>query len=174
MSETLRSELLGTAGLTVAAIVAAALTYSRRLEVGHPYAGHARAVFVALITLQALHVTEEYATGFHARFPTFLGLAPWPASFFVRFNTIWLAIWVVAVLGFRAGYQLALFPVWFLAIASVANGVAHLGLALATGGYFPGLWTSPLLAAGGVLLWRRLMTITAPKETWRPNCQVGN
>ena len=88
MSETLRSELLGTAGLTVAAIVAALLTRSRRREA-------------------------------------------------------------------------VLFPAWFLAIASVANGIAHPALALATGSYFPGLWTSPLMAAGGVLLWRRLMTITA-------------
>ncbi|HLG56189.1 MAG TPA: HXXEE domain-containing protein [Vicinamibacterales bacterium] len=161
VSETLRSELLGTAGLTVAVIVATGLTYSRRLEAGHLRAGNARATFIALIALQALHFTEEYAAGFHERFPAFLGLAPWPATFFVPFNVIWLGIWVGAALGLRAGYQLALFPAWFLAIASVANGIAHPVLALATRGYFPGLWTSPLLAAGGMLLWRRLMTITA-------------
>jgi hypothetical protein len=163
MSETLRSELLGTAGLTVAAIVAAVLTLtrSRRMEAGHARAGNTLALFIAVIILQALHFTEEYATGFHERFPAFLGLAPWPATFFVGFNAICLAIWCVAALGFKAGYQLALFPAWFLAIASVANGIAHPALALATGSYFPGLWTSPLMAAGGVLLWRRLMTITA-------------
>src|SRR5688500_17123890 len=163
MSETLRSELLGTAGLTIAAIAAGVLTFSRRLETG-PRAGNARAVFIALIALQALHFTEEYATSFHERFPAFLGLAPWAASFFVAFNAIWLVIWVVAALGLTAGYQLALFPAWFLAIASIGNGIAHPLLALATHGYFPGLWTSPLLAAGGVLLWRRLMTTTAPKD----------
>jgi hypothetical protein len=161
MSETLRSELLGTAGLTVAAIAAAVLTRSRRLEAAHPRAANARATFIALIALQALHFTEEYATGFHERFPAFLGLAPWPATFFVTFNAIWLAIWGIAALGFKAGYQLTLFPAWFLAIASVANGIAHPALALAIGSYFPGLWTSPLMAAGGVLLWRRLTTITA-------------
>lgn len=165
MTETLRSELLGTTGLMVAAVAAAVLTLARRDETGHS-AIRARGILVALIALQALHAVEEYATGFYERFPAIFGLAPWPATFFVAFNAGCLVAWAVAALGLGVGSRLALFPAWFLALASVANGVAHPLMALATGGYFPGLWTSPLLAVGGLLLSRRLMAATAPSAGW--------
>ena len=57
--------------------------------------------------------------------------------------------------------QVALFPLWFLGIASVANGLIHPLLALNAGGYFPGLVTSPLVGAVGALLLARLSRVTA-------------
>jgi hypothetical protein len=50
----------------------------------------------------------------------------------------------------------ALFPLWFLAIGGVANGLAHPSFSLRTGGYFPGLVTSPLVGFASLLLLRRL------------------
>ena len=41
-------------------------------------------------------------------------------------------------------------------MASVLPSPTLILLAWAAGGYFPGLWTSPVLGALGVLLWHRL------------------
>jgi protein-S-isoprenylcysteine O-methyltransferase Ste14 len=161
----MRSELVGTAGLSAAALAALLLTLGRTPVVSDRTARQQMTlVYAALVLAQALHAAEEYVTGFHVAFPSSLGLAPWPASFFVTFNVLWLAIWIAAGIGLRSGHHVAHAPVWFLAIAAIANGVAHPLLAIRAGGYFPGLATSPLLAVGGVLLWRRLMETTKPRE----------
>lgn len=161
MSDTLRSILLGTAGLDAACIVALLLTVAR----GGARADDARLraaarVAILAVLLQAAHFAEEAATGFPRRFPETLGLAPWPAGFFAAFNLFWLAVWLLAVRGLSARRHAALFPLWFLAVAGVANGVAHPLLSLRAGGYFPGLLTSPLVGVAGVLLFRRLSAVT--------------
>ncbi|MCP5090226.1 MAG: hypothetical protein GY949_04810, partial [Gammaproteobacteria bacterium] len=56
----------------------------------------------------------------------------------------------------------AYFAAWFLAIAGMLNGVAHPLLAIAAGGYFPGLITSPFIGAAGVWLWLGLRKATRP------------
>jgi protein-S-isoprenylcysteine O-methyltransferase Ste14 len=166
MSETLRSELVGTAGLSAAALAALLLTLGRT-PIARDRIGYRKTTFVfaALVLAQALHAAEEYASAFYVAFPSSLGLAPWPAGFFLAFNLSWLASWIVSTIGLRAGHAVAFFPAWFLAIVAIGNGVAHPLLALRAGGYFPGLVTSPLLAVGGILLWRRLMTITDPRPS---------
>jgi hypothetical protein len=88
------------------------------------------------------------------------GLAPWPAAFVFALNVSLILVWAIAGRGLAAGYRLAFLTVWFLALASIANGVAHPILALWAGGHFPGLLTSPLVGIAGVMLCRRLMTIT--------------
>lgn len=164
MSDTLRSELLGTAGLSIAAVGALFLTVFRGPTSSRAYVRHATTVgFVGGILIQVLHFTEEYTTGFFSRFPSVLGLSPWSRSFFVSFNLCWIAIWLCSAVGLRAGYRAAFFPVWFFAIAAMANGVVHPLLSIRTGGYFPGLLTSPLLGIIGVWLWRRLVASTAPR-----------
>ena len=160
VNEILRSELLGTAGPTVAAIVAVVLTICRRPVTRGETQSDPVKVFALLVVLQACHFVEEYATGFHERFPPVLGLAPWPAGFFVAFNLLWLAVWGGALLAMRAGYRAAFFPAWFLALAGMANGVAHPLLAVQARAYFPGLVTSPLVGLVGVVLWRRLIAST--------------
>jgi hypothetical protein len=119
-----------------------------------------RAAAVA-IAAQAGHFVEELATGFNERFPEVFGLAPLSPSLFVAFNVAWLAIWAVSAGGLARRRRLALFPLWFLAIAGVANGLAHPLLALRAGGYFPGLAASPLVAVAGALLLVRLSRVTA-------------
>jgi hypothetical protein len=94
-----------------------------------------------------------------------LGLAPWPETFFVVFNLSWLVIWSVAILAITTFPRLCTVALWFLAIASTANGVAHPFLSLAVGGYFPGLWSSVLVGILGVMLIRRLATATRTPAT---------
>lgn len=165
MNEELGSIVLGTAGLSVAAMVALLLTLSRKTLSPEPSeARRVRHVAVPGIFLHCLHLTEEWFTGFHVRFPVMLGLAPWPSAFFVSFNVFWIAIWVICLMLLRSQPRVALFPLWFLAIASAANGVAHPLLAVASGGYFPGLWSSPLVGIMGVLLLRTLGSFSRRRE----------
>ena len=165
MSDELRSILLGTAGLSVGAVAAIFLTLARGLiHAGEPRLRAAAGMAAVATLVQALHFAEELATSFHRRFPEVLGLAPWSLSFFVSFNLVWLALWALAVRGLAARRRAALFPLWFLGIAGVANGVAHPVLAMGAGGYFPGLVTSPLVGISGVLLFRHLLAITDTGE----------
>lgn len=119
----------------------------------------ARALAIA-IGVQSVHFAEEAATGFHQRFPTLFGLPELPFSFFVVFNLTWIGIWVASVPGLRSARPAAFFAAWFLAIAGMLNGIAHPLLAVAAGGYFPGLASSPLIGGVGAWLWLRLRGAT--------------
>ena len=113
------------------------------------------------IVLQAAHFGEELAAGFHTRFPELLGLSAWSLSFFVMFNVSCLAIWILSVIGLSAHLHAALMPIWFLAIGCLMNGIAHPTFSLLTGGYFPGLGTSPFVGTAGIFLILCLLRLTA-------------
>ncbi len=114
------------------------------------------------VMVQSIHFAEEAATGFHERLPALLGLQDIPFSVFIIFNLLWLAIWVASIPGLRAAHTGAFFAAWFLAIAGMVNGVAHPLLAVAQGGYFPGLVSSPIEGIACVWLWLRLRAATQP------------
>jgi hypothetical protein len=157
----LRSVLVGTGGLGVAAVVAAWLTVARGpAVVGSPSLRAAVSLAMVALVCQSAHFAEELLTGFPRRFPAVLGLAPWSTPFFVSFNVLWIVVWGLACWGATAGVRVALFPLWFLGIASLANGVAHPLLAARACGYFPGLITSPLVGLAGLLLLRGLALAT--------------
>jgi hypothetical protein len=121
-----------------------------------------------VLCAQIAHFTEELIAGFHLRLPELLRLEPWPLEFFVGFNLLWIAVWVLSILALGKGIHLALFPIWFLAIASALNGIAHPALALIDGAYFPGLLTSPVSGIAGVLLLRRLTEFTERRTGLQP------
>ena len=160
MNENLRSILVGTAGLSVAAVAALLLTLLR--PPADDRAGRERTarIFLLGLAVQSLHFMEEFVTGFEQRFPALLDLPAWSERFFVAFNLVWISTWILSAVGLQRGYRAALFPVWFFAIAAMANGIAHPLLAVVAKGYFPGLITSPVLGVLGVLLWRRLQELT--------------
>lgn len=144
------------------AIAAAILAFTRPLRPGQPHTTAARAL--AFTTLcQAVHFGEETLTGFHEAFPALFGLPAIPLTAFVAFNVAWLVIWSASVFGLRATRSPALFAAWFLAIAGVLNGLAHPLMALAVGGYFPGLVTSPAIGILALWLGIRLRAASAPR-----------
>jgi hypothetical protein len=158
------SELVGTIALWVALAGAIVVSFSdSRSPKKLPGAAPA---FLLALALQCLHFAEEFTTGFQRQFPQRLGLEPWSDSFFVVFNAAWLCIWAFAAVAIIAGRpsRLVAVPVWFLAFAAVGNGIAHPVLALSSGGYFPGLVTSPLLGLAGLVL-LRAMTRRSPTPT---------
>lgn len=153
--------MIGTLGLDAAAIVALYLTLSRgNAEARSDQLRSAVHLVLLGVLLQAAHFAEELATGFYTRFPELLGLAGWSREFFVGFNLAWLAIWSLSAFGLSARVHAALFPIWFLGIGGVANAVAHPLFSLRTGGYFPGLITSPLVGIAGVLILQHLSRLT--------------
>lgn len=165
MTEELRSVLLGTAGLSVAGVIALFLTLARgSVDASKGQLRAALRLVVIAILFQAAHFAEECATAFHQRFPELLGLTPWPLRFFVSFNLFWLAIWGLSIWGLAARQRAALFPLWFLGIGCVANGLAHPSFSVRTGAYFPGLVTSPFVGVVGVLLLRHLFLITGERK----------
>jgi Protein of unknown function with HXXEE motif len=162
MNENLRSVLIGTAGLSAGAVVALLLAILRR-PVDGDLVGRERTARLFLIGLaaQCLHFMEEFVTRFQDRFPALFGLPAWSEIFFVVFNLIWLSVWILSAIGLqKRGYRLVLFPIWFFAIAAIANGITHPLLAVVADGYFPGLITSPVVGVVGVLLWLRLQALT--------------
>lgn len=148
----MRSWLVGTTGLWVLLAVSVGLSWTRPLA--SLDRGGRRRLLVAgsvAILVQAAHFLEELATGFPRRFPSALGFEPWSGGAFAAFNLTWLCLWMAALGATARGRRWAEWPVWFLAVALVANAVAHPLLALARGTYFPGLVTA---VAGGVVgLW---------------------
>ncbi len=110
---------------------------------------------------QSVHFIEEAVTGFHERFPALVGLPAMPFAGFVAFNVVWIGIWIASIWGVRSNRSPAFFAAWFLAIAGTFNGLGHPLMAVAAGGYFPGLYTSPFVGALSVWLWLRLRRATA-------------
>jgi uncharacterized protein with HXXEE motif len=159
----LRSILVGTSALAVAAVVAFLLTLIRQAPKPDPQRRD-RVINLLLIgiSLQCLHFLEEFVTRFNVRFPQELGLPAWSGEFFVAFNLCWTAVWILSAVGLRYNWRLAHFAVWFFIVAMLLNGVAHPVLAIAVGGYFPGLWTSWLVGFIGVILGQNFWKFTSP------------
>ena len=148
------------------AVVALFLTLSRtwaQEDKGHTR----RAVQIAAVAvvLQGTHFAEELLAGLHVRLPALFGLDQMPLGFFVSFNVAWLAIWSVSVWGLWARHRVALFPLWFLVVGCITNGIAHPSLSVLVGGYFPGLLTSSVVGVVGVVLLRRLLQVTQAVES---------
>lgn len=161
MNDELSSILPSVAILGGAGVIALLLFYTRSwAEESRRHTQGAVQIAVVAVLAQAAHFTEELVTGFHERFPALFGLPPMPLGFFVPFNLAWLIIWSLCVWGLAARRRAALFPLWFLGIGCIANGVAHPSFSALTGGYFPGLVTSPVVGVLGVLLLRWLLVVT--------------
>lgn len=161
MSDEFLSILPSAVVLGAAGVMALTLTLTR----GWADQGRTRtpgAVPIVLITIlfQATHFVEELSAGLHERLPALFDLPPMPLQFFVWFNIAWLAIWCLSAWGLAARLRPALFPLWFLGIGCIVNGVAHPSLSILAGGYFPGLVTSPIVGVAGVFLLRRLVLVT--------------
>jgi len=117
---------------------------------------------LALIVLQATHFTEELSTGFHTLFPALFGRPDIPLPAFVLINLILIVLWLACLGGIAARKRRVLFPFWFLCIAGIANMIAHPAFAVVSGGYFPGLWTSPILGIVAIMTCRKLLHLTEP------------
>jgi hypothetical protein len=161
-----RSWAVGTAGLWIAVIAAALLTVRRPIPALSDRDRHHLVLLGLLaIAVQVAHFGEELSTGFFTAFPQALGLSPWSRRAFIVFNVAWLGVWLISLPAAARGNRIAQWPLWFLAIALVLNGIAHPVLAVLARGYFPGLVTSvAAFLAGGVMLKWMLRVSGCPPE----------
>ena len=114
--------------------------------------------YVLAICAQGLHLVEEYRAGFYREFPAILGATPWSATAFLIFNVTWLVVFGLVALGLARRWRPALVVALFLALGGgVLNGLAHVALAIRVGGYFPGLYTAPLVFVAGTYLALRVL-----------------
>lgn len=146
--------------LSALALVALVLTRARPIAGNMAIRRDAAHSLALAIGAQGAHFAEEAATGLHEQLPALLGQSAMPFAVFLLFNVAWLAIWAASVPGLRSGRPAAFFAAWFLAIAGLFNGVAHPLLAVAAGGYFPGLVSSPVIGVAGALVLIRLRRAT--------------
>ena len=79
-----------------------------------------------------------------------------PAGFVVANSLLILfGLWCWAA-QVRPGRGAARALAWAWALIELGNGLGHIALAIAAGGYFPGLATAPLLLAASLWLLSRL------------------
>jgi hypothetical protein len=120
----------------------------------------ARTAFAALIAAQAAHSVEEYVFRLYDVFgpPRFLsGLISSDRAFgFALLNVAIVLFGVWCYLArVRPGHPWARVYALAWSLVECANGLGHLALAAARGGYFPGAATAPLLlAAAGYVAYR--------------------
>ena len=126
-----------------------------------------RHLFLGLILSQAAHSVEEcwfrlYDVLAPARFISGL-VSSNPALGFAIANV------VLVLFGFwcylarvRPGHPSARGWAWFWTVLEATNGVNHLVLALASGGYFPGAATAPLLLGFSLSLGASLVRRSVP------------
>ena len=133
----------------------------------------ARWAFLALIVAQAAHSIEEYVFRLFdvfapARFVS--GLVSSDLAFgFVTLNVVLVLFGAWCYLArVRPGHPSGLAFAWFWTLLELGNGVSHSVMALARGGYFPGVATAPLLLGVSSYLGIRLL------QPPRPSGDVGS
>lgn len=116
-----------------------------------------RRAFLLLTLLQALHSLEEYAGHLWeklapARFVSSLVSDDLPVGFAaINIGIVLLAFWCYLV-PVRKSLPGARGVVLFWAILESLNGAGHILFGINAGGYFPGLYTAPLLLLCGLYL----------------------
>lgn len=121
----------------------------------HPVDARTRTAFLLLVAAQAAHSIEEAAGGLYEVFAPTRWLSGIvsddPATGFVILNLaiVLFGLWCWAV-PIRRHWPVARSLAWGWVVVEICNAINHAGIALARGGYFPGVITAPLLiiAAG--------------------------
>ena len=151
--------MIATMGRAVSLLTAAlALSYGLWLTRSvWPAADRVLPAFATAVVIQSVHLVEEYRTGFFRVFPGVVGSAEWSAEQFLWFNAVCLMGFALAGIGIARGFRPAYVVALFLALGGgIGNGAGHLALAIRARGYFPGLYTAPLVLLAGTLLATRL------------------
>ncbi len=122
-------------------------------------------VFFLALSLQFLHFTEEFTTGFAQRFPQIYGGTPYSPALFLQINMISYALFVLSALAaFAFGLRRALMPaVFFVLYGALGNAIAHPLWAIMAHGYFPGLFTALLYWVLGP--WLLYLLLGSKKQT---------
>lgn len=117
--------------------------------------------FFALILAQALHSAEEIRFRLYEVFAPARSVASLisddPARGFFLGNCLLVSFGLWCYFArVRVGHPSATSWMWFWVVLETLNGVGHPAIALARGGYFPGVVTAPLLFGFAMYLGTKL------------------
>ncbi|WP_423743461.1 HXXEE domain-containing protein (plasmid) [Haladaptatus sp. SPP-AMP-3] len=115
-------------------------------------------VYLVAFSVQFLHFSEEFITGFYYRWPQEIFHAqPFHVKTFVLINMLSYCAFALGAVAIYKGVNGPMLIVWFFTIMGVVgNGIQHPIYSLLVGGYFPGLFTSLLYWVLGPVLFLRL------------------
>ena len=119
-----------------------------------PHLTAGRHLYPGLVFAEFLHGFEDYVNGFYEIFPLY-SIAP---EFFVTATLALLLLLAALIPSVAHGRRWAVRLAKYWAILEILNGAGHLMLAVITWGYYPGMWTAPLLLVFGSALGRALRT----------------
>ena len=125
--------------------------------------------FLALVLAQGAHSAEEYAFRLYdvfapARFVSGLFSSDLSRGFIIANAALLLfGLWCF-IARVRAGRHSARGWAWLWVLVECGNGIGHPAIAIARGGYFPGVVTAPVLLALSVYLAARMVRIERQGE----------
>jgi hypothetical protein len=126
------------------------------------------ALYLLAVSVQIIHLSEEYAFGFPIEFSALFGGKDWSLhSFLMTFVFGFGFVWVASAAGMLYQVRIANYFVWFYALgAGLINAIAHFIFPILAGGYFPGLYTAPVhLVLSIVLIWALVLETKDLKDT---------
>lgn len=139
----------------------AILAYFVWLLTTYPYPVNGQKIlplFIFAITMQFIHMTEEFVAGFPSQFSAFTGSNFTPDTFVLISVLGGGIVYTLAGLGLLRRHPIANYVLWFFLIgpAGLINSIAHFLLPILSGRlYFPGLITVLLpTIVGTTLAWR--------------------
>lgn len=128
-----------------------------------PDPGRVLPLYLVALGWQFLHFAEEFAQGFHRRWPEDVFGAPaMSVDFFVWANMISYAAFIIGALALYKGVRVPMLIVWFFAVqGAMGNAVGHAVYSLVAGDVdFPGFYTSLGYWIIGPILIHRLWSST--------------
>ncbi|MGB5692081.1 MAG: HXXEE domain-containing protein [Flavobacteriaceae bacterium] len=129
--------------LFIPATLIAFLIYLRKAYKKMPPPERILPLYLLALSIQMLHFTEEYLTSLVTELPALFGQEPYPEDYWLVFNMSAYAFFLLGgIVLYKRIKELAIIPLFFILVGVAFNAAAHIGLALYTNSYFPGLYTA--------------------------------
>lgn len=135
--------IISTVWLFIPGIIIAFFIYLKKAYRKMPSPDKILPLYLLALSIQMLHFTEEYLTSLVTALPALFGQDPYPEDYWLVFNMSAYAFFLLGgIVLFKRIKELAVIPLFFILVGVVFNAVAHVGLAVYTNSYFPGLFTA--------------------------------
>ena len=123
-------------------------------------------LFLLAIGVQILHFTEEFISQFYIRwFTEITHKEPFSVNNFVMNQMTVYFLFIIAAIGIYKKWKITQLLVWYMIIMMLlVNAIQHPILAIATKGYFPGLYTSFFGIILGPVLFKRMWEVRGKKR----------
>ena len=129
--------------LFIPAVILALLIYLGKSYRKMPAPDRILPLYILALSIQMLHFTEEYLTSLVTELPALFGQDPYPEDYWLVFNMSAYSFFLLGgIVLYKRIKELAIIPIFFILVGVVLNAVAHIGLAVYTNSYFPGLYTA--------------------------------